>query len=223
MISPEHDPLKSEKLTALRANLDKQKARAAELKAERLRLTKILSPHFADVTVKRYTPEEVKANTYYKPSAPASLDLETKEAARKAEVLKRTLAGEPLEHSADTNALLEHNQRQSAAIEDAIEFLTREIYLERSILSALYCKQLKPKEATLMSRICKSAVEAHAAWSELYELKRHLIDSEVGLRGLCLTLPEFLGAPNSKYSPLADFFRDAKRDGYISAIPVELR
>jgi len=225
MISPKDDPLKSEKLAAFRADVDKLKTRAAQSNTERLRLTKILHPQFTESTVQRFTPKELalKANLYNKPNVSTNPNFATDEAARKADALKRTLAGEPLENSADTKAKLEHEKKQSAAIDDAIEFLTREINRERSALSIQYCNQLKPKEAALMSIICKSMVELHAAWSELYNLKRHLIDSEVGLRNICHTLPDFLGAPNDRQGDFAQFCRDAHKLGFMKSIPAEYR
>jgi hypothetical protein len=56
---------------------------------------------------------------------------------------------------------------------------------------------------------------------ELYTLERHLINSGVGLRGLSLTLPDFFPNPIDKTSDLADFVREAKREGFINSIPKE--
>jgi hypothetical protein len=223
MISTDNDPLKSEKLTSLRTGKAKQEERAAQLKAERLRLTTILHPQFTDAAVQRYTPNELTLKTHlFKGNVSTHPNAEQDQAARKDEVLRRTLAGEPLENSVDTRAQLEQNHRQSAAIEDAIEFLTREIDRERSVLSIQYCKDLKKKETELMSQICKTLVQLHSPMKELFGIKRHLIDHEIGLRGICLTLPDFLGAPN-QHSEMAQFLRQAKSDGYVSALPAELR
>jgi hypothetical protein len=74
-----------------------------------------------------------------------------------------------------------------------------------------------------MVRICKSMLELHAAYSEAYSLKRHLLDSEIGLYGICLTPPEFLSNPSNPHSELSEFIRMAHRKGYIKEVPSELR
>jgi hypothetical protein len=219
--------LKSEKLTALLQDRDKLKARAEQSRAEVWRLTKVQSPQIHDATVTRFTDPAPLQKAYIGIKKPlgqgvvsTGLD-EQEEAARKEDILKRTLAGEPLAESTDIKAQLEREHRQGAAIEHAIEFVTREIEREKAVLAIQYCKELKPKYDDLLRRVCKPMLELHTAWSELYALKMHLVDSEVGLRGICLTMPDFLSTPNNQYSEMADFFRAVKREGYISKIPAE--
>jgi len=57
--------------------------------------------------------------------------------------------------------------------------------------------KIKPKHDALMESLCKKLLEVHGAWLAVYDLKNHLIGSEVGLHGLCLTTADFLGAPNN--------------------------
>jgi hypothetical protein len=148
---------------------------------------------------------------------------EQDDAARKEDVLRRTLAGEPLPETIGVKEQLEKVNRQYAAYEDAIEFVTREIEREKTALAIQYCEQQKPKEAELLRRVCKPMLELHAAWSEAYGFRQHLIDSGIGLRGLCLDLPDFLGAPNDKYNEMAMFLVIAKSKGYIKELPKDFR
>jgi hypothetical protein len=212
--------LKSPKLTSLLEDRDKLKARAAQSRAEVWRMTQILSPQPNDSTV--ITVLDVKGEAARNKGVvfTGGID-EQAEAARKEDALKRTLAGEPLADSTSLKEKLEKEHRQWHAIEEAIEFRTREIEHERTALAIQYCKEQKPKHDDLLRRVCKTLWEFHAEWSELYKFKRHLIDHEIGLRGICLTLPDFLGAPNDKHSELADFLRAAKREGYVNSIPKE--
>jgi hypothetical protein len=73
-----------------------------------------------------------------------------------------------------------------------------------------------------MTRLFDALLAAHSAWRDIYNLKRHLIDNEIGLRDICQLLPtDFMGAPTDKHSKMADFFRDGKRMGWASKLPVE--
>jgi hypothetical protein len=231
MTTPKYDPLpKSDKLTALLEDRGKLKVKAKQSQAEVWRLTKLLSPQIHDETVTRTTDADEPTAAFIgiktardKPGVMYTGTGEQNEAARKDDILKRTLAGEQLADTTDIKAQLEKEHRQWTAYESAIEYLNREIDKEESILSSEYCKRLKPKEKELMTRICEPLLELHAAYSEAYRLKRHLIDSGIGLHGLCLTLPEFLSTPNNPHSEFGDFLRVAKREGYIKEVPSELR
>jgi hypothetical protein len=231
MATTKYDPLpKSEKLTALLSDLDKLKAKAKQSQTEVWRLTKRLSPQLLDSTVIRTTDADAPAAAFIgiktpldKPGVVSTGTEDKNEAARNNDILQRTLAGESLAGSTDIKAQLELEHRQWSAYEQAIEFLEREIEREKAILADEYSKKLKPKHDDLMRQLCKPMLEMHAAWASVYDLKRHLIDTGVNLRGLCLTLPEsFLSTPSNKYSELAEFLRAAKREGYIKEIPSEL-
>ena len=222
MTKPNSVPiLHSDKLASLLQDLEKLKSKAENCRANVWRMTQVLSPHVNDVTVSTVINEKDEA-AQKKAVVPIGIDAQD-EAARKEDALKRTLAGEPLAESIGIQEKLAKEHRQWAAYEDAIEFLTRAIESERTTLAIQYSKQCKPKHDELMKRLCIPLLEAHAVYSELYALKRHLIDSGVGLRGLCLTMPDFLSTPNNQYSELADFFRAAKREGHLKEVPKELR
>ncbi len=215
-------PLKSATLTALEEDRDKLKAKSKQSQAAVLRLSKILSPQSLDVTVTRVDDLRKEAATA-KAVAATGVISEQEEAARKADELQRTLNGESLADAASTREKFEREQRQWAAYESAIEFRTREIERAKTALAIEYCKTLKPTYDALMKRFCRPMLEAHAILLELHELKQHLIDTQAGLRGICLNLPDFLSAPNNQYSELADWFRAMKREGYINAIPKEFK
>jgi hypothetical protein len=230
MTKTNYDPLpKSEKLTALKENLRKFKTKAAQSRAEVWRLTKVQSPQIHDATVTRFTDPAPLQKAYIGIKKPLGQGVvstgisEQEIAASNEDILKRTLAGESFTDSTSTKEKLENEHRQWAAYESAIEHLNREIERERTVLAIQYSKQLKATHDDLVKKVCEPMLELHAAWTELNNLKRHLIDSEIGLHGLCLTMPDFLSTPNNPHSEMADFLRAAKRERYIKEIPVEYR
>ena len=136
-----------------------------------------------------------------------------------AEILKRTLAGEPVEFH-DIPAQLNLCHKQWRAYEDALEHVTQAIYREKNVLAIAYCKELKPAHDALMARLCKELAGVHPVHLELHNMRRDLIDSGIMLHGICLTMPdEFIGHPLNKWSEFGDFLRQAKQDGYIKSIP----
>jgi hypothetical protein len=213
--------LKSEKLTGFLAKKAEQRASAKHWNDERHRLARILSPQYLDVTVTRVDDVRKEAATRQGAVVPDVVD-EAAQAALKAEVLRRTLAGEPLANPTSIEEQLRVANKQLTAVEDALEYLDGEIKTERAALAIAYSKQRKPEHDRLMVKVCASLLETHKAWGEVYALKRHLIDNDVGLIGLCLTMPDFLGAPNDPYSDCADFLRAAKKEGFINAVPNKL-
>ena len=213
--------LNSPKLTGVNAKKAELKPRAKHWNDERHRLTKILSPQYMDETVIRI--DDVKKDAANRKGAiPTDVIDETAEAARRAEDLRRTLAGQPLADLTSVEDQLRAEHRQWSAIEEAIEFVHREIKSEKTALAVAYCKQRRPDHDRLMVKLCASLLETHKTWAELYALKRHLVDEGVGLIGLCQTMPDFLGAPIDPYSEFADFLRLAKKEGFINSVPNEL-
>jgi hypothetical protein len=62
------------------------------------------------------------------------------------------------------------------------------------------------------------------AYAELFAIKREMIDKGIGISdGVCELLPDFLDVPTNRYSPLADFFRDAVKAGFMRSVPEQLR
>jgi hypothetical protein len=221
MIKPNSYPtFGSDNLTALLSDREKMKARSKQARDTVWRLTGMLTPQFNEATVLRIADY---GKDYQAKKGVAHRDDEQPKAIPEADIVKRALAGESIDDSIRIKDLLAKEQREWAAIERGIEHLDREIAKEKTILAKEYCKQLQPREKELMGRVAKHMLELHAAYSEAYDLKRHLVDNDIGLHGLCLTLPEFLSTPNNSYSEMADFFRAAKREGYLKEIPSELR
>jgi hypothetical protein len=67
-------------------------------------------------------------------------------------------------------------------------------------------------------------VEVHGAVVELHKIKWELVNSEAGLQGMFdIDLPDSLERPLDRASSFGDFFRAAKKAGYISSVPAELR
>jgi hypothetical protein len=221
--------LKSDKLTTLQEDRNKLTVRAAVSRAEINRLNKILfQAQIQDATVVRTTETMVRVVELGRPLSfkisPGVIvtpdDEET--TARNDDILKRTLAGESLEQKESDREKLEREHRQLSAIEHAIEHLDGEIYKEKTALAIRYCKTRVADHNAMMTRLYAALLETHSALSDLYALKQQLVDSGIGTRGICTTLPDsFLPAPGNPYSELADYFREGKRQGWVSKIPVE--
>ena len=216
--------LTSPKLTALKEDLQRLKAGAAQSRATVWQLTERLNPQSHDVTVRRVETYNERADK----GAEAGVlitgaDSEKAEAARKAEALKRTLEGKPLADSTGVKEQKEKANREWVAYEDAIEFRTREIQVERNALAIEYTKKIKPQADQRMVKLGKAALDFHAAWLDANELRQHLIDEEVGLRGIFQTMPDWLSNARNPHSEFGEWVRALKGAGFISAVPAELK
>ena len=109
------------------------------------------------------------------------------------------------------------------AIEEAKEIQLRRIAQLKKQAETKLCHSLKPAHDKIMARLCKSLVETHAAYVDLFRMKRGLANNGIGFCGLFNVEPEFLDPPTDRTTHLADFFRDAKKVGYITSVPAELR
>lgn len=218
--------LSSPKLTTLTQDLNRLKALASQSREKVWKLTKTLHPTNLDSTVSNVTYAKPRNYAWIGfedvPRSVVSVDSEQNETTRNEE-LKLTLAGNTIAPTVSVTEQLETEQRQWQAYEHAIEFRTREVDAERTALAKSYTKQCKPKHDQMMQRLTKSMVEMHSAYIELHDMNRSLVDSGIGLHGLCADLPEFLSSPRDKYSEMAEFLREAKREGYIKEVPAELR
>jgi hypothetical protein len=213
--------LKSETLTSLQEDRKKLTVRATQSRSEINRLNKVLFPlQILEVTVIRTTGTPVQVASR-NPGVLVTTDDEGMKS-RNDDILKRTLAGEPLEQKESDREKLEQEHRQLSAIEHAIEHLDGEIYKEKSILAAQYCQTRVAEHDTMMKRLYAALIETHSAWSDLSALKQQLVDSGIGTRGICTNLPSFLPAALNPYSDWADYFREGKRHGYINKIPAAL-
>jgi hypothetical protein len=225
-----HEPiLTSDTLTSLTQNLTKQRASVAHWRKETWRLTKLLQPaQCLDATSETiYDPDVAKVarigllkTTQRK--AVVSTDGKD-EAARREDAIKKTLSGAPLVTPVSIQQELDAAKLQWTAAEDACEYLEKEIRKEKTALAIAYSAKLKPKADALVKSFCQKQLEALSVWKEIYEMKQFLIDNEIGLHGMLLNLPSFLGAPSDPYSDMSEFFRNAKVAGFISAVPVGMR
>jgi hypothetical protein len=137
--------------------------------------------------------------------------------------IQRTLKGETIDCS-DIRSELAAEQKQWRALVDAGEYLDGQIRLEKDKLATEYCKTLKPKHDAAMARLLGHLVDAHVVHSELSEIRRHLIDSGILLRNICLMMPAVdavLGNSKAAHSDLGNLFRAAKSEGIISKVPAE--
>jgi hypothetical protein len=220
------DVLKSEAKKSLQAKLATQKARAATSDAEIWRLTTLIRDDvYATTAVHRMQPTKVATVGIVIGDAPTSNRTTTSEdaaeAKRRNDNLERTLKGESIVVQPDLKAQLDNEHKQRRAIEDAIEFLERQIAAENHKLAVNYCATLKTKEAEQMKRLFKALADVHAIHSEINDARQTLIDDEIGLHGVYHTMPDFLSNPRNRFSDLGDFFREGKRLGYIASVPKE--
>ena len=216
----------SPKLTELTQSRDDFKAKVVTGRAESIRLSKQLYPQWLDETVRHAT--------YVAPHNSPPLDVSYRPDASVAhtgaseyddsDLVRRTLAGETFQAAADTKTQLENVQRQLAAYETTIEHLSRELEHESNRLRQEYAQSLVPKHRDLMVKLSNAVVDVHAAYADVYGLKRHLVESGVGLRHkLCNTMPEFLSVPTDSYGEMASFLAAAKQHGWVKDVPQSLK
>ena len=232
MTKPNDDPaLTSDEKTADTQNKTRLLASAAQSRAEIWRLNKILYPErtYDETSITTWDPGKTTVArigllkstlTKAEMTAPAASQ---DEAARKKDAIERTLAGKPIETATTNRDQLASEETKLWATLDALEFLTAKIERENQRLSFQYAQKTKPKHDALTKNVCHKALELHTALRELQGLKRHFIDNQISFNGLFGTVPDFLGPSNSPFSDMAEFLRSAKNDGFISAVPKELR
>ena len=133
------------------------------------------------------------------------------------------LAGKEVPTSIDIESELKRGMAEWHAIESAKEIQVRKIEESKKAAERKLCDSLRPEHDKLVTRLCKSLAETHAAYIELFRMKRHLAGNGIGFCGLFAVEPEFLDPPTDRTTHFADFFRDAKTAGYVSTIPAEFR
>lgn len=131
------------------------------------------------------------------------------------------LAGKEMPSTTDIEGELRRTKAEWQAIEAAKEFQQRKIYELKAAAERKLCESLRPHHDKLLTRLCKGLADVHATYTELYGMKRHLAGNGYRFCGLFAVEPEFLESPTSRTTDLADFFREAKKAGYISSIPAE--
>jgi hypothetical protein len=216
--------LQSKKLSDLLADKERLLPKTKEFRAEVFRLTQLQNPSVHTETVRRIADySDAKDKAAKAGVITTGTDSESAESARKADALQRTLDGVPLEDEGSIKDKLDKTNRSWASHEDAIEFRDREIFAEREFLAKEYCKKITPQHDQSMVKLGKATLDFYAAWIEANELRQHLIDEAVGLRRICLTLPDFLSNPLNKHSDFAGWIRAMAKQGFISSTPKQLR
>jgi hypothetical protein len=130
------------------------------------------------------------------------------------------LAGQPLPDDANVDAELATAMLNWRAIEDAKEIQLRHIEDTRRDAGRKLSQSLKPQHEKLMTALCIALTDAHAAWRELFTIKRGLLGQGIGLSGLFSVDPqEFMGVPSDRASDFCEFMRDAARAGYCRELP----
>ena len=133
------------------------------------------------------------------------------------------LAGKEIPADTDIDAELKRGMAEWKALEDAKEIQRRRIDQVKKEAEKELCLSLKPAHDKIMTRLAKSLAETHAAYVELFRMKSEFYNNGIGYGGLFNIEPDFLDSPTDRTGYLADFLRDAKKAGYISAVPAELR
>jgi hypothetical protein len=131
------------------------------------------------------------------------------------------LAGKDMPDVVDVDSEIHRAKAEWQAIEAANEIQQRKIYELKAVAERKLCDSLRPNHDRLMTRLCKSLAETHAVYVELFRMKRHLANNGHRFGGLFAVEPEFLDIPTDKTTDLADFFREAKKAGYVSSVPAE--
>jgi hypothetical protein len=216
----------SEKLESSEKDLANYKVLASTAKADLFRQTTLVREDSYSTTV--INREEPATHATFgmrdAPSVNRPIVSDVDEAKRREDDRERILRGEPLAPvQADAKSQIDQTHRRCRAIDDAIESTVRDINREKAVVAAEYCRTLKPEHDSKLKRLFAALLEVHAAHSDLSALRQHLVDNDLGFRGICLLMPDsFLGHPLDKYSDMAEFLRAGKREGFIAKLPAVL-
>jgi hypothetical protein len=133
------------------------------------------------------------------------------------------LAGKDIPADTDIDAELKRGMAEWKALEDAKEIQRRRIDQLKKEAEKELCQSLRPAHDKIMTRLCKSLAETHAAYVELFRMKSEFYNNGIGYGGLFNIEPDFLDSPTDRTSYLAEFFRDATKAKFLPSVPVELR
>jgi hypothetical protein len=212
--------LTSPTLTEFETKCDHHKSQSKSVCDEFRRVTKLQREDFLDHTSVTRMMDVSKRTISEPPENLAGRTTGTTveaDAKRRQDDLERTLRGEPLAERTDTKARLDELNRRAQAEESAINFLEKQIAAEKYKLAVEHCRALKPKEAKIMAALYKALADVHSAHCDLNDMRQTLIDDGIGLRGICLNMPDFLDNPRNKNSNLAEYFHEGHKNGFINA------
>ncbi len=220
--------LNSEKLTSDLSDREKLIVRATLSRARIVRLTKLVFPEQFIGTTVLNTVEKVlvtKAAIRREPLLQDTVrvtNIDKDESARNDDIIKRTLAGEPLAQTVSNQELLAQEHRQLSAIENAIVFLDKEIYKERAALAIQLRKTQKAADDANMKSLFAALAEVLPSFAKASEHRRQFIDNGIppgDIGSMIPAIEEVLGNSRNPHSPLAELFREAHRRGFIATVP----
>jgi hypothetical protein len=103
--------------------------------------------------------------------------------------------------------------------------LSKRVTAARAAASKIVCERVAPEHQRRVGAVCGKLVELHAAVAEYATFADSLNDNDIVWQNLIPAHPTFLGRPNDRYGAIADYLREAVRDGNFSPkeIPASLR
>jgi hypothetical protein len=148
--------------------------------------------------------------------------------------------GENLDHEQYINALvdgdtiappktytaqLEELKRQKWNINEALDVLAGKERLAQTEIHRRYCADLKKESDLQTKQLVDSVVLTHKLFVDYFKTKRHLIGNSIGLHGgvFSLDLEQFFGVPTDRTGALANFFREAVKNGHLKNMPEALK
>jgi hypothetical protein len=137
------------------------------------------------------------------------------EAARHKADVAALLNGEELEEIPDLRARKSKVARKAAAIQTAKELEQQAFQAEFLRVAAEYSKKIRPEIDKKTRRVVELFSEAFALYADLAKTKQDLVDSSMPTAGFEINLDFMRG------NDVADMFSNAKRLGFINAVPKE--
>ncbi len=72
-----------------------------------------------------------------------------------------------------------------------------------------------------MKKLAPLICDVHAAWNDIFSIKRAMLSQGLQLHSIFEIEPDFLGLPDDPSSDLAAFLRECVGAGYLRSLPKE--
>jgi hypothetical protein len=109
-------------------------------------------------------------------------------------------------------------------IEQALDFMAGQERRVSMMAGARLAKDVKPQVDAAAKKLAEAMVTMYEAYLPWWQAKQYLVSAGTGLNGLFdSNIVDILGAPISKETPLADYFRASVQAGHLRAVPAQLR
>lgn len=137
--------------------------------------------------------------------------------------IQSLMAGGTPERLASWDEKIAHQRQIVQDIDDALDRRAELARENDKAANKRLIADIRPEHDKATKKLVDAMAALHAAYLPLYAAKRHLLGNGLALGGLFNADAEpLLGIPTDRTGNLKDFFRDAVKEGFLSAVPTEL-